>query len=121
MAAKECRWEEFYLEDAEQIVVAFGTTSRISLEAVDEARKRRIKAGMIRPITLWPFPYLPFENSCPKAKAFLSVEMNNGQMVEDVRLAVCGRAPVHFYGQGGGWVPTSLTIKEQVEKMAEAI
>lgn len=121
MAARERRWEEFYLEDAEEVLVAFGTTSRIALEAVDEARRKGIKAGMIRPITLWPFPDLPFKNSCPKARVFLSVEMNNGQMVEDVRLAVCGKAPVHFYGQGGGWVPSSLAIMEQIEKLAETI
>jgi len=83
--------------------VAFGTTSRIALEAVDEARKKGIKAGMIRPITLWPFPDPPFKNACPKARVFLSVEMNNGQMVEDVRLAVCGKAPVHFYGIMARW------------------
>ena len=106
------------LEDAEVVVVAFGTTARISLEAVDEARKGGIRVGIIRPITLQPFPSLPFENSCPLAKVFLSVEMNNGQMVEDIKLAVCGRSPVYFYGQGGGWVPSSLTIKEQIEKLA---
>ena len=121
MAARERRWEESYLEDAEEVIVAFGTTSRIALEAVDEARRKGIKAGMIRPITLWPFPDLPFKNSCPKARVFLSVEMNNGQMVEDVRLAVCGKAPVHFYGQGGGWVPSSFAIMEQIEKLAETI
>lgn len=121
MTAKECRWEEFYLEDAEVVVVAFGTTARISLEAVDEARKRKVRVGMIRPITLWPFPDMPFKNSCPQAKAFLSVEMNNGQMVEDVRLAVCGRSPVFFYGQGGGWVPSSPAVKEQIEKLVKKI
>jgi len=121
MAAKERRWEEFYLEDAEVVVAAFGTTARISLEAVNEVRERGTKVGMIRPITLWPFPDLPFKNSCAQAKVFLSVEMNNGQMVDDVRLAVCGKAPVHFYGQGGGWVPSSLAVREQIEKLAEKI
>lgn len=120
IAHKERRWEDFYLEDAEIVLVSFGTTSRISLEAIEEVRKGGIKAGMIRPITLWPFPDLPFKESCPKAKAFLSVEMNNGQMIEDIRLAVCGSAPVNFYGQGGGWVPSSVGIKAQIEKLAEA-
>lgn len=119
MTANERRWEGFSLEDAEVVVAAFGTAARIALEAVDEARGEGIKAGLIRPITLWPFPDPAFE-ACRKANAFLSVEMNNGQMVDDVRLAVCGRAAVHFYGQGGGWIPSSHAIKEQLEKLVGA-
>jgi 2-oxoglutarate ferredoxin oxidoreductase subunit alpha len=117
MAANECRWEEFDLADSEVVLVAFGTTSRICLEAVNEARQSGIKAGLIRPVTLWPFPDKPFQESCPRARAFLSVEMNNGQMLEDVKLAVNGKAPVHFFGQGGGWMPSSLAVKEQIEKL----
>lgn len=115
---KECRWEEVHLEDAEIVIAAFGTAARIALESIDEGRTAGIKVGMIRPITLWPFPDQPFQNCC--AKAFLTVEMNNGQMVEDVRLAA-GGTPVYSFGKGGGWVPTSNEIKEEISKLAERI
>lgn len=117
--ANEPRWEELYLDDAEIVIVSFGTIARIAQESIDEARSRGIKVGMIRPITLWPFPDQPFENS--RARVFLSVEMNNGQMVQDVKLAVGGKAPVHFFGKGGGWVPSSVEIREEIERVVEGI
>ena len=119
IAANESRWEELYLDDAEIVVASFGTAARIAQESIEEVRSRGIKAGMIRPITLWPFPDQPFENSC--ARAFLVVEMNNGQMVQDVKLAVCGKRPVHFFGKGGGWVPSSVEITEEIQRIAERL
>lgn len=104
--ANEVRYEEVDVEDADLVVAAYGTTARIVLSAMEEARREGLRVGLIRPITLWPFPSEPFARAAEKAKAFLSVEMSAGQMVEDVRLAVNGKRPVHFYGRTGGMVPT---------------
>jgi len=100
----ETRVETEFLEGAEQIVVAFGIAGRIAKSAVRRARKLGIKAGFIRPITLWPFPTQVIADTAKHAKKFLVVEMNAGQMVEDVRLAVNGKCPVEFYGRTGGGV-----------------
>ena len=94
--------EEFMTEDAEIIVVAFGIVARIAKNAIKEARKKGIKAGLIRPITLYPFPKKYLAAAAEKCKAFLSVELNMGQMVEDVKLSVGCRKPVYFYGRTGG-------------------
>ena len=91
----EQRWHAIEMDDAEYVLVAYGTTARVCSTVVDYARKQGIKAGMIRPITLWPFPSKPFKKAAERAKAFLTVEMNYGQMVEDVIIAVGGGAPVH--------------------------
>ena len=89
-------------------MVAYGTTSRICKNVIKMAEKEGIKLGLIRPITLWPFPVEAFEKTIDKTKhGYISVEMSCGQMIEDVRLAVNGRKPVHFYGRTGGMVPTS--------------
>ncbi len=105
-ARDEVRCEEYRTEDADLIVVAYGIVSRIVYSTVDEARERGLKVGLLRPITLWPFPSARLaELAVGRAKAFLSVELNTGQMVEDVRLAVFGKRPVHFYGRCGGVVP----------------
>ena len=110
---KEVRFEEVNTEDAEIIVAAYGTMARIVLGAVRRLRAKGAKVGLIRPITLWPFPTEVFAKAAEKScvKRFLSVEMSAGQMVEDVRLAVAGRKPVSFYGRTGGSIPTI----EQVE------
>jgi len=113
----EQRAEEYLVDDAEIILVAFGASSRISHSAVDMARKNGIKAGLIRPITLWPFPEKFIEKHVGHAKAFLSVEMNMGQMVEDVKLIVKDKAPVHFFGRTGGVVPTPKEVYEQIIKL----
>lgn len=97
---KEVDYETWLIEDAQVIVVAFGTVARICKEAIKRVRKEGIKAGLIRPITLFPFPYKIIKETNPKA--FLVVEMNLGQMLEDVRLAVKGNTSVHFYGKPGG-------------------
>jgi len=116
----EVRFEEYQTDDAEIIVVAYGLCSRISKKAVDFGREAGIKMGLFRPITLWPFPSKQIEGiaSRDKVKFFISIEMNAGQMVEDVKLAVCGKKPVYFYGRLGGIVPTPEetfnAIKEKI-------
>ncbi len=102
----EVRCEELYCEDADYIFVAFGTMARVCQKAMEIARQEGIKAGLIRPITLFPFPTEIIKTYSRKAKGFLTVEMNAGQMVEDVRLSVCKNIPVEFYGRMGGIVPS---------------
>ena len=117
----EQRAETFHVEDAEIVVVAFGACARIARSAVNKARDKGIRAGLIRPITLWPFPVDTIEASVGRAKAFLTVEMNMGQMVDDVRLAVNGRVPVEFFGHTGGIIPTPAEVLGQIEKLAEGV
>ncbi len=112
----EQRVETYLTEDADIVVVAFGACARIARSAVNTARAEGIKAGLIRPITLWPYPYSAI-GECG-AKVFLTVEMNMGQMVEDVRLAVCGNAPVEFYGRTGGVIPTPEEVHEQIRTLS---
>lgn len=116
IAQQECRFQEYLTEDAEVLVVAYGTAARICRSAVEAARAQGIKAGLFRPISLWPFPSEALAERCGVAKCFLTVEMNWGQMVEDIRLAVNGRLPVYFYGRCGGMVPTPEEVLEQIEK-----
>ena len=117
--ATEQRQELMSCEDAEIVVVAFGAASRIARTAVRDARAKGIKCGLLRPITLWPYPTDAIEQLIAGgAKKFLSVELNMGQMVEDVRLAVAGRASVAFYGRTGGVLPTPEEILVQIEALA---
>ncbi|MFH1454557.1 MAG: 3-methyl-2-oxobutanoate dehydrogenase subunit VorB [Armatimonadota bacterium] len=113
---KEQRAEEFMTDDAEILIVAYGTLARIAKSAVKAARAKGIKAGLLRPITLWPFPDKHFEN-LKKWKKVLVTEMSAGQMVEDVKLVINGRLPVSFYGRMGGMVPTVEEILDNVEKL----
>ncbi len=115
----ECRFEELMTDDAEVIIVAYGTTARISITAIDELRKQGIKAGMVRPITLWPFPSdVIYKLACTDTvKKFLTVEMSLGQMIDDVRLATQGKKPVEFYGRTGGMMPGVGEIVEKVSSM----
>ena len=106
---------------ADVVVVAFGASARVARSAVVEARAKGVKAGLVRPITLWPFPVDALEAAVPTAKAFLTVEMNMGQMVDDVRLTVAGRRPVDFYGRTGGVIPTPVEVLAKLEAMNEAI
>ena len=115
----EQRAETFLVEDADVVVVAFGASARVARSAVVEARAKGVKAGLIRPITLWPFPMDALEAAVPTAKAFLTVEMNMGQMVDDVRLAVKGRRPVEFFGRTGGVIPTPVEVLAQIEDLNE--
>ncbi len=104
MEEQEVRFEAIQTEDAEYIIVAYGSSARISQKAVQMARAKGIKAGLLRPITLFPFPKKPIEELAGKVKGFLSVEMSAGQMVEDVRLAVNGKVPVEHFGRFGGMI-----------------
>ncbi len=113
----EQRAECVMTEDADIVLVAFGASSRIARSAVVHAREKGIKAGLIRPITLWPFPKDAIEATVGTAKAYLSVEMNMGQMVDDVRLVVNGRTPVEFYGRTGGVIPTPAEVLAKIEEM----
>ena len=108
----EVLFEEYLCDDAEFVFVAFGSAARIAQESVDIARKNGIKAGLLRPITLYPFPKDALINLCSKVKGFLDVELNAGQMVEDVRLHVEGRVPVEFYGRSGGIIPSPEEVYE---------
>lgn len=102
----EVRYEQFLCDDADYVFVAFGTMARVCQKAVELARAEGIKAGLIRPITLYPFPSKILNELANKVKGFISIEMNAGQMLEDVRLAVTGKVPVEFYGRMGGIVPS---------------
>ncbi|MFO7652237.1 MAG: 3-methyl-2-oxobutanoate dehydrogenase subunit VorB [Candidatus Krumholzibacteriia bacterium] len=117
IAASETRFEEYRTDDADLVVVAYGVVSRIVYSAIDEARDEGLRVGLLRPITLWPFPSQPLTAMADRVQAFLAVELSTGQMVEDVRLAVEGRAPVHFYGRCGGMVPGGAELLEQFRKI----
>jgi 2-oxoglutarate ferredoxin oxidoreductase subunit alpha len=112
----ETRWEDIQTEDADYIFVAFGLAARVCHKTIQLARKKGIKAGLLRPITLWPFPSKHVEELSKKTKLFLTVELNAGQMVQDVRLAVNGKVPVEFYGRMGGMIPTPDEILSNFEK-----
>jgi len=114
---KEVRFEEIQTEDAEYLFVAFGLSARICHKAVNLAREQGIKAGLIRPITLFPFPSKRIAELAEQSKLFLTVELNMGQMVEDVKLAVSGKTPVEFYGRQGGMVPTPDEILNKLENL----
>lgn len=118
----EVRFEEYKTDDAEIIITAFGLSSRIVKKSVDQAREQGMKVGIFRPITVWPFPLQPLAEIAARdhVKFFLSVEMNAGQMVEDVKLAVCGQKPVYFYGRMGGIIPTPDEILIQIQKLVNS-
>ncbi len=111
----EVRAETYNCEGADIIVTAYGTIARIVKNVIKSAEKEGIKVGLIRPISLWPFPTEAFEQYAETPKAFLSVELSAGQMVEDVRLAVNGKKPVHFYGRMGGMVPSQKEIINKIK------
>ena len=112
----EVRYEEINCEDADYILVAFGSSARVCLKTIDLAREEGIKVGLIRPITLWPFPSKVLSEYADKVKGMLTVEMNAGQMVEDVRLAVNGKVNVEFFGRLGGIVPTPDQVFEALKE-----
>lgn len=106
----EIRFKEYYTEDADYLIVAFGSVARICLKAIEDARAAGIKIGLLRPITLWPFPAEKISSLASKVKGILTVELNAGQMIEDVRLAVEGRIPVRHFGRMGGIVPNPAEV-----------
>lgn len=101
----EVRFQGYYTDDAEYLIVAFGSVARICLKAIEDARAAGVKVGMLRPITLWPFPKAEIARLAKQVKGILTVELNAGQMIEDVRLAVEGSVPVYHFGRLGGIVP----------------
>jgi 2-oxoglutarate ferredoxin oxidoreductase subunit alpha len=117
MEAHEVRFKELETEDAEVLLVAFGTVGRVCQTVVREARQQGLKIGLLRPITLWPFPAARINELADQVKGMLVVEMNAGQMLEDVRLAVAGKCPVEFYGRMGGVFPLPDDILPELEKV----
>ena len=113
----EVRVETFNAKDSDIILVAYGSVARIAKAAQESARAKGLKVGLIRPITLWPFPEKTIAEISGRARKFLTVEMSAGQMVEDVMLAVRGRAEVDFYGRMGGGVPTEEEILQKIEAL----
>lgn len=113
-AQEEQRWETYLTEDAEILVVGFGIVSRVLRSAVEQARREGVRAGLFRPITLWPFPSQALAEAASRVEKVLVVELSNGQMVEDVRLAVNGRVPVEFYARVGGNVPSIEEVQERM-------
>ncbi|RKO66789.1 3-methyl-2-oxobutanoate dehydrogenase subunit VorB [Desulfofundulus salinus] len=117
ISEREQRWEEYRLDGAKLVLVAFGTAARICKAVVDRCREEGLAVGLIRPITLWPFPQNAFEPVIEETERFLVVEMSLGQMVEDVRLTVNGRRPVYFYGRCGGMLPVAADVVREVKKL----
>lgn len=111
--------EQFMMDDAEICVAAFGIAARVSKNAVVEARKQGIKAGMIRPITLWPFPKKEFLQSVSHVKKYISVELSMGQMIEDVELAIKCQRPVTLCNRVGGMIPSPEQVLDAIKKAAE--
>jgi len=118
MIKSEVRVETYLVEDAEIVIAAFGIAARIAKTAIKALREKGVKVGLVRPITVFPFPYKTFEEITERVGKVLVVEMNLGQMLEDVRLGVCGKAEIRFYGRTGGMVPTYDEIAIEVEKFA---
>jgi len=114
---EEIAYETFLIEDAQLIVVAFGIAARIAKGAIKNAQANGLKVGMLRPITLWPFPSEKIQELAQKTKHFLVFEMNMGQMIEDVQLALEGRGEVHFYGRPGGVIPTPSEVFRVVSRL----
>lgn len=112
----EVRYEEVQCEDADYLLVAFGSSARICLKVVDLARQDGMKVGLLRPITLWPFPSETLHKRADTLKGVLTVEMNAGQMVEDVRLAINGKTSVEYYGTLGGIIPTPNKVYEALKE-----
>lgn len=112
----EVRYEEYFTDDAEYLFVAFGSIARICLKAIEEARAKGIKVGLLRPITLWPFPEKVISDLSHRVKGMLVVELNAGQMIEDVRLAAESRVPIFHYGRMGGNVPNPQEVLDQMLK-----
>ena len=121
VAENEVRFEEFQVDDAEYLLVAYGSSSRICQKAIELARAEGIKVGLLRPITLFPYPTVEIQRLVPHLKAGMAVEMSAGQMVEDVRLAVNGKIPVTHYGRLGGMIPSPNEVVDALKKFIKEI
>jgi pyruvate/2-oxoacid:ferredoxin oxidoreductase alpha subunit len=119
----EVRYEEYRIDDAEFVAVGYGIVSRMIHTAVDQLREEGVKVGMLRPITLMPFPKVRLAElaAMDQVKAFSVIELSNGQMVEDVRLAVSGSKPVEFYGRMGGNVPSIKELVHEIKRMMRVL
>ncbi len=115
--ANEVRFEAYLTEDAEKVIVAFGIVSRIAKGVINKLRSKGVKVGLFRPITLWPFPKLALRKLASEGKQFLDVELNTGQMYEDVKLAVGDGVTVDFLGKWGGIVPTEAEIESKLRRL----
>ena len=112
-------YEEYLMDDAEICVVSFGITARVAKNAINEARAKGVKVGMIRPITLWPFPKKVLCDAADKCKAFISVEMSMGQMIEDIELATRCKKPVYLCNRVGGMIPTPEEVLAKIDEVNE--
>ena len=117
----EPMWEEYMMEDAQYCVVAFGIASRVAKNAVVAAREEGIKVGLIRPITLWPFPTKALRAAADQVKAFVSVELNMGQMIEDVRLATECKRPVTLCNRAGGMIPSPEQVLDAIRQAQKGV
>ncbi|MEN6370637.1 MAG: 3-methyl-2-oxobutanoate dehydrogenase subunit VorB [Armatimonadota bacterium] len=117
MAENEVRFEKTQTDDADLVVVAYGATARISKTAIDLARKEGLKVGLFRPVSLFPYPSAELLKMAEQGKKFLVVEMSHGQMLEDVKLSVNGKAEVSFYGRSGGMVPNPLEVLDKIREL----
>ncbi len=115
----EVMYEEYLMDDAEICVVAFGITSRVAKNAINVAREKGVKVGLIRPITLWPFPKEVLNKAADKCKAFISVEMNMGQMIEDIELSIKCKKPVHLCCRTGGMIPAPEEVLAKILEVNE--
>ena len=114
-------WEEYQMEDAQLCVVAFGIASRVAKNAVASARQEGIKVGLIRPITLWPFPKAALAKAADQVKAFVSVELNMGQMIEDIQLATACRRPVSLCNRVGGMIPSPQQVLALIHEAQKGV
>ena len=115
----EVLYEAYLCEDADYVITAFGTVARIAKSAINELRAQGIKVGLFRPITVWPFPYKELADAAKNAKALLDVEANEGQMLQDVKLAINGAKPVEYFGHCGSLMPTTDEIVAKILEMKE--
>ena len=119
MQENEQRWEATGLEGAELVIVAYGTTARIARSAMDNLNKKGWKIGLLRPITLWPFPEKGFQLLDETTKHLLVVEMSMGQMIDDVRIVNEGKRKIHFTGRSGGVIPSTSLVEEKILEILE--
>ncbi|HOJ38852.1 MAG TPA: 3-methyl-2-oxobutanoate dehydrogenase subunit VorB [bacterium] len=116
MEKREVRWESYLCEKMELLIVSFGICARIAREAMEQARREGLRVGLFRPITLWPFPYRQLKSCLEKVSKVLVVELNLGQMLDDVKIASGGHSRIFFYGRPGGGVPTPEEILKEIKK-----
>jgi 2-oxoglutarate ferredoxin oxidoreductase subunit alpha len=119
IAENEVKYEAYNCDGADIIVVAYGTCARLVSGVIKQAAKDGYKVGLFRPITLWPFPQAALRDYASKAKAFLTIELSSGQMVEDVKLYSEGKIPVHFYGRNGGMLPSQDELSNKIKELLE--